>query len=89
MALAIDTQTIQKAQRQHTIDLLDQLTYISTTLKEIREQRHLLFVQRQILHEQQQALFAQRQALYIKESTLLQEESAIVAQLSCLRGRGE
>ncbi|MFL5657525.1 MAG: hypothetical protein ACJ8CB_25500 [Ktedonobacteraceae bacterium] len=76
--MAIDNQTIRKTKRQHTIDLLDQLYFISTALKEVREQRHVVFAQ-------QQALSEQRQILSMEESTLVQEESALLAQLSCLR----
>ena len=83
--MAIDNQTIRKTTRQHTIDLLDQLYFISTALKEVREQRHVVFAQQQALSEQRRALFEQRQILSMEEFTLVQEESALLAQLSCQR----
>lgn len=85
MSLAIDYQTIHTTQGQQANQLLDQLIFISTALKKVREQKHLLREQKYALFAQQHALSEQQQAMNTEEFTLLQEELGILAQLSDLR----
>jgi hypothetical protein len=78
MTLALDYQTIPKTQRQHTINLLDQLSFLSTALKDLREQKRLLREQKYALFAQQHAISEQQQAMIAEESVSMQEESAIL-----------
>jgi ethanolamine utilization protein EutP (predicted NTPase) len=87
--LAVDYQNVQAPQQQNCISLLNQLCHLSEALREVREQRCLLFQQQQALYQQEHILdpnlYKQEQAVYQQLSTLLKEYSTILGQLASIR----
>jgi hypothetical protein len=69
MIYTLDKAAVYTTHHNH-IDLVDQLSGITTALNDLREQ--------------QDVLVAQQQALLTEESVLLQEQAAIFAQLAGL-----
>ncbi len=87
MSLTIDSKAYQEIQRQHTLDLFDHLSVLSTALIEIRAQKRLLRDQKFALLDRLHAITQEQQLLSHEESTLLQEEIAILAQICYQYGR--
>jgi hypothetical protein len=87
--LAVDYQNVQATQQQDCIYLLNQLCHLSEALREVREQRCLLFQQQRALYQQEHILdpilYKQEQAVYQRLSTLLKEYSTILGQLASIR----
>ena len=87
MTLAIADPTQRKNQRQHTIELLDQLSTLAASVKDIRVRKRLLREQKSALCEQLHVSSEHQQALWTEESMLLREEMGLLAQLTCQRER--
>ncbi len=87
--LAIDYQALQTTQKQACLALLDQLYHVSAALREVQDQRCLLFQQQQALYEQQYilnpTLSQQHHVLSQRLSPLLKEYTTLLGQLACLR----